>query len=64
MAVVLGAVVPQVETKMVPTTMTVATTNETRNGMPSTLLSNPCWREGEFEGNEGEGGRRHHGRRW
>jgi hypothetical protein len=34
-AVFLGAVVPWVETKMAPTTTTVATTNETRHGTPS-----------------------------
>jgi hypothetical protein len=38
---IVGAVVPQVETKMAPTTMTVATTNETCHGAPSTLPSNP-----------------------
>ncbi len=55
-AVVLGAHVPQVETKMAPTRMTIVTTNETHHGMPSTLPSSPCLREGKGESNEGEGG--------
>jgi hypothetical protein len=56
-AVVLGAVVQQVETKMVPTTTTVAMTNKMHHGAPSTLPSNPHPREGKSKGqaNEGEG---------
>ncbi len=60
-AVVLGAIIQQVETKMAPTT-TVVTTNEMRHGMPSTLPSNPCPREGEGKGDEGKGGDCHCGR--
>ncbi len=63
-AVVLGAVIPQVETKMVPTTTTMTTTNETRHGAPSTPPSNPCPREGKGKGNEGESGRHCRGRQW
>ncbi len=40
-AVVLGAIVPQVESKMAPTTMTVATMNETCHGALSTPPSDP-----------------------
>jgi hypothetical protein len=39
---------------MIPMTMTMAMTNETRYGTPSTLPSDPCPREGEGEG-KGEG---------
>jgi hypothetical protein len=39
-AVVLGAVILQAETKMVPMTMTMATTNKMRHGTPSTPLFN------------------------
>jgi hypothetical protein len=42
MAIVLGTVVLQVETKMVSTRMTMATTNEMRHGAPSTPPSDPC----------------------
>jgi hypothetical protein len=35
-AIVLGAIIPWVETKMAPTTMTVATTNEMHHSSPST----------------------------
>jgi hypothetical protein len=62
--VILGAVILQVETKMVPTTTTMATTNEACHGMPSTPLSNHCLREGKGKGNESKGGRRHCGRQW
>ncbi len=58
-AVVLGAVILGVETNLVPTTMTVATMDETRHSAPSTLPSNPCLREGKGEGDAGvivEGG--------
>ncbi len=60
--VVLGAIVLQVETKMVPTTTTVAMMNETCHGAPSTPPSDPCPREGE--GDEGEGGGCRRGRGW
>ncbi len=63
-AVNLGDVVLQAETKMVPTTKTVATTKETHHGAPSTLPSNPCPREGKSKGNEGKGGGHCYGRRW
>ncbi len=64
--IILGAVVLRVETKMAPTTTTVATTNETRHGMPSTLPSDPHPRKGKGEGKgaEGKGGGHHHGRWW
>ncbi len=63
-AVVLGAAILRVETKMAPTTKTMVTMNEMHHGMPSTLPSNPCLREGKGEGDEGKGGSRHCGRRW
>jgi hypothetical protein len=63
-AVVLGAVIPRMETKMAPTTATVVTTNETRHVAPSTPPSDPRPRESEGEGDEGKGGGRHRGRRW
>ncbi len=68
-AVVLGTVVPRVETKMVSKMMTVATMNEMHHGAPSTPPSNPCPREGKGKGNEGKGdegkgGGHHHGKRW
>ncbi len=53
-AVILGAIVPQVETKMAPMPTTVATTNEMCHGPPSTPPSDPSPREGK--GNEGKGG--------
>jgi hypothetical protein len=55
-AVVHGAVIPQVETKMVPMMTTVMTMNETCHGAPSNPLSNPCLREGKGKGNEDKGG--------
>ncbi len=61
-AVVLGTFVLLVETKMVPTKTTVATTNGTCHGTPSTLMSNPPLREGKGKGNEGKDGGCHHGR--
>jgi hypothetical protein len=57
-AIVLGAVFPQVETKMAPTTATTGTTNERHHGAPSTPQSDPHPREGKGKGNEGEGGSR------
>jgi hypothetical protein len=63
-AVVFGTIVLRVETKMVQTTKTVATTKEMRHGTPSTPPTNPCPREGEGKGNEGEGGGHRRGRRW
>ncbi len=65
-AVVLGAVIPRVETKMVPMKATVATTNETPHRTPSTLLSDSHPREGKGKGkdDDGEGGGRRRGRRW
>ncbi len=60
--VILGASIPQVETKMAPMTMTVATTNETCHSAPSTLPSNPCPREGKGKDDEGEGDSCRHGR--
>ncbi len=62
-AIVLGAVVPRVETKMAPTTITVTTMNETHSA-PSTLPSNPCQREGKGGGDEDKGGGHCCGRRW
>ncbi len=50
MAVVLGAIVLRVETKMAPMTMTVTSTNEMHHGAPSTPPSYPCPREGKGEG--------------
>ncbi len=55
-AVVLGAIVPQVETKMASTTMTMAMKNEMHHDAPSTLPSDPCPREGKGKGNEGKDG--------
>jgi hypothetical protein len=63
-AVVLGAVIPRVETKMAPTKLTVATMNETRHNVPSTLPSDPHPREGKGKVDEGKGGGHHYGRRW
>jgi hypothetical protein len=65
-AVVLGAIVPRVETKMIPMTTTVTTMNETCHGAPSTLPSNLCPREGKgkSEGNEGKDGGHRCGRQW
>ncbi len=65
-AVVLGAILPQVENKMAPITMTVTTTNEMHHGAPSTLPSDPHPREGEGEGegNKGKGGGYCRGRQW
>jgi hypothetical protein len=63
-AVVFGAVLQQVETKMAPTTMTVVMTNEMHHSAPYTLPSNPCPRESKGKGNEGKGGGHHRGRRW
>jgi hypothetical protein len=63
-AIVLGAIVLLVETKMVPTTTTVATTNEMHHGAPSTPPSDPCPRESKGKGNGGEGGRHCCGRWW
>jgi hypothetical protein len=63
-AVVLGAVIPSVETTMAPTKMTVMTTNEMHHSTPSTLPSNPHPREGEGEGNEGKGVGRCRGKQW
>ncbi len=40
--VILGAFIPRVETKMVPTMTTMARTNETHHGTPSNMLSNLC----------------------
>ncbi len=53
MATILAAIFLQVETKMVPTTTTVVTTNETHQGAPSTRPSNLHPREGKGKGNEG-----------
>jgi hypothetical protein len=63
-AVVLGAIVLQVETKMTPTTTTMTTMNEKHYGVPSTLPSNPCPKEGEGKGNEDKGGGFCCGRWW
>jgi hypothetical protein len=50
MAFVLGAIVPQMETKMAPMTKTVVTTNEMRHGMPSTPPSDSRLRESKGVG--------------
>ena len=63
-AIVLGAVVPLVETKMVPTMKTMAATNETHHGPSSTPMLDPRAREGKGKGDEGKGGGHHHGRWW
>ncbi len=63
-AIVLRAVIPQVETKMAPTMMTLTITNEMCHGAPSTPLSDPRPREGEGKGDEDEGGGHCHGRWW
>ncbi len=63
-AIVLGAIVPHVETKKTPTTTTMAMTNEMCHGAPSNLLSNPCLREGKGKGDEGEGGGLSCGKWW
>ncbi len=62
--VILGAVVPRVETKMAPMMTIMATRNEMRHGAPSTLLSNPCPREDKGKGDEGEDGGHCRGRQW
>ncbi len=54
-AAILGALFPQGETKMAPTTMTVTMANEMRHGVPSTQLSDPCPMEDKGEGDEEEG---------
>jgi hypothetical protein len=64
MADVLGAVVPQVETKMAPMTTTMMTTNETHHRAPSNPPSDPRPREGEGKGDEDKGGSRRCRRRW
>jgi hypothetical protein len=56
-AIVLGAIVLQMETKMVPTTTTVATANKMCHGMPSTPPSNP-------HPKESKGGGHHCGSWW
>ncbi len=61
-AIVLGAMVLQVETKMVPTRTTVTMMNEMHHGAPSTPPSNPC--PGKSKGHEGKDGSPLHGRRW
>ncbi len=63
-AIDLGAIVPRVETKMAPTTTTMATTNKTHHGAPSTPPSNPRPREGKGKGDEGEGDGPRRGRQW
>ncbi len=63
-AIVLGAVVPQVETKLAPATTTMATMNEMHHGAPSTMPSDPRPREGKGKGYEDVGGRHCHGRWW
>jgi hypothetical protein len=63
-AIILGDNIPQVETKMVPSTTTMAMTNEMHHSLPSTPLSDTLLSEGEGKGNEGKGGGRPHGRRW
>jgi hypothetical protein len=63
-AIILGTIFLRIETKLAPTTKTVAITNETRNGMPSNLPSDPCPREGKGKGNESKGGGHHRGRGW
>ncbi len=62
-AVVLGAVVPQVETKMAPMTTMMMMMIEAHHGAPSNPPSNPCLREGKGEGDEDKGGGSHCGRR-
>ncbi len=62
--IVLRAVVSRVETKMVSTTTTVAIMNEMRHGTPSSLLSDPCLREGEGKGEEGKDDGQHRRRWW
>jgi hypothetical protein len=64
MAILLDPVIPPVETKMVPTTRTMATMNEMHHRAPSTLPSDPHPREGKGKGNEGKDGSHHHGRQW
>ncbi len=63
-AVVLGAVVQQVETNMAPTTMTMMTTNETHHSAPYTPPSDSCPREGKGKSDEDKGGGCHCGRQW
>jgi hypothetical protein len=58
-AIVFSTIVLQVETKMASMTMTVAMTNKTRHGAPSTPQSDPYPREGKGKGNEGKDGCRH-----
>jgi hypothetical protein len=54
MAIDLGAVIPWVEIKMMPMTMTMATTNETHHGTPSTPPYDPCPKDNKGKGNEGK----------
>jgi hypothetical protein len=63
-AIILGAFAPQVETKMVPTTKTMATMNEMHHGAPSTPPSDPCLRKGKGDGNESKDGSRCCWRPW
>jgi hypothetical protein len=63
-AIVLSAVVPQVETKMASTMTTMAMMNEMRHGVPSTPPSYPCPRENKGKGNKGKGGGRRCRRWW
>ncbi len=63
-AVVPGAVVLQVETKMAPTTTTVTMANEMRHGVPSTPPSDPRPREAGGDEDENKGDSRCCGRLW
>jgi hypothetical protein len=62
-AVILGAGVLRVETKMAPTMTTRAKPKEMCHITPSNPLSNPCLREGKGKGNQGKDGG-HCRRRW
>jgi hypothetical protein len=63
-AIVHGAIVLLLETKMATMTMTVVRINEMHHGPPSTPLSDSRLREGKGEGNERKGYGRHCGRWW
>jgi hypothetical protein len=63
-AIVLSPIVLQVETKMAPTTTTMAMTNKMHHSVPSTLPSNPCLRENKGKGDKGKDGGHCHGRQW
>ncbi len=63
-AIVLGAFVLRVDTKMVPTMMTLEKTNEMHHSTPFIPPSDPHPREGKGKGNEGKSGGHGRGSWW